>query len=51
MTPRRPHVTGRRTVEIARVDAVGTAGPVRAEERVAKLMANRGLCSRRGPSD
>jgi 23S rRNA pseudouridine2604 synthase len=47
MTPRRPHATGRRTLEIAERENAGTAGPLRAEERVAKLMANRGLCSRR----
>src|SRR6266702_2582208 len=47
MTPRRPQLTGRRPVGIATVGDAGRAAPVRAEERVAKLMANRGLCSRR----
>ena len=44
MTPHRPQPTDRRRMENA---AVGAVAAPRAEERVAKLMANRGLCSRR----
>jgi 23S rRNA pseudouridine2604 synthase len=47
MTPRPPHAPDRRTLKVHAVESGGAAGPVRAEERVAKLMANRGLCSRR----
>lgn len=47
MAPRRPDMTGRRTIEVAEVEDSAKTGSARTEERVAKLMANRGLCSRR----